>query len=182
MLEPANGAMVQQAALVEQRDRMAVTTGTANQAAQMDGSAGNLLKAAGGGGGGGFKLDPHAAASLAAACQDAIDHIRTMQDDLMAIQQAPNLGTLNGAQAVATYTQHVATDPQGMLQGMQSLNATLKQMHDAYIQASTNYQETNNQVADILKKIDPGASTPTSTPAANAPSVSANPNSGPHFS
>lgn len=182
MLESADGPMtnaqVQQVALVEQRDRTAVTTGTANQAAQMDGSAGNLLKAAGGGGGGGFKLDPHAAANLAAACQTAIDHIRDMSGDLMSIQQAPNLGTLNGAQAVATYTQHVATDPQGMLQAMQSLTATLKQMHDAYIQASTNYQETNDQVADILKKIDPGAS----TPAANAPAVTANPNSGPHFS
>jgi hypothetical protein len=138
----------------------------------MDGSAGNLLKAAGGGGG--FKLDPQAAASLAASCQAAMDHISDMQGDLAILEEAPNLGTLQGAQAVATYTQSVATDPQGMLQAMQSLNATLQQMHDAYIQASTNYQETNEQVADILEKIDPDYSPPSSTKAA-AGSAPANP-------
>jgi hypothetical protein len=160
MLEPADGVLTnveaQQVALVEQRDRVSVAQGTGSQAAKMDGSAGNLLKAAGGGGGGGFKLDPAAAASLAASCQAAMDHISDMEGDLVTIQQAPSLGTLQGAQAVASYTQNVATDPQGMIEAMQSLQATLKQMHDAYVQASTNYQETNDQVADILKKIDPG--------------------------
>lgn len=178
MLEPELDA-----AVVENVDRQAVAQGNASQAAQMDGSAGNLVKAAGGSGGGGFKLDPKAAANLAASCQAAIDHIREMQGDLMIIQQAPKLGTLQGAQAVASYTQNVATDPQGMVQALNSLNATLQQMHDAYIQASTNYQETNQQVADILNKIDPGSAiSPSSTPSGNATPVTANPNSGPHFS
>ncbi len=169
MLEP-----MEDASFVEARDAAAVSQGTGNQAAQMDGSAGNLVKAAGGG----FKLDPAAAASLAAACQAAMDKILDMQGDLINIQQAPNLGTLAGAQAVANYTQNVATDPQGMVQAVQSLNATLQQMHDAYIQASTNYQETNEQVADILKKIDPGYQPPT-TGASSTPSNTGN---GPHFS
>ena len=148
----------------EGRDHEALITGTANQAAQMDGSAGNLLAAAGKG----FKLDPQVAANLAAACQTAMDHIRDMTHDLDNISQAPKLGTLTGAQEIATYTQNVATDPQGMVQAIQSLNATLQQMHDAYVQASTNYQETNEQVADILKKIDPGSTPPAEPPAGSA--------------
>jgi hypothetical protein len=183
MLEPSDGvttnADAQQIALVERRDQTAVAQGSATQAAKMDGSAGNLLKAAGGGGSGGFKLDPQAAASLAASCQAAIDHIRDMEGDLATIQQAPKLGTLTGAQAVASYTQNVATDPQGMVLAMQSLKATLLQMHNAYIQASTNYQETNEQVADILKKIDPDYS---SAPTGAAPAASSNAGDGPHFS
>ncbi|HEV3358680.1 MAG TPA: hypothetical protein VG247_17925 [Pseudonocardiaceae bacterium] len=163
------------ATFVEARDAAAVSQGTGNQAAKMDGSAGNLVKAAGGG----FKLDPHAAASLAAACQAAMDEIRTMSNDLLNIQNAPKLGSLNGAQTVSTYTKNVATDPQGMVQAVQSLNATLQQMHDAYIQASKNYQETNEQVADILKKIDPNGSPSTpagSTTPANPSSTAANQN------
>jgi hypothetical protein len=170
MLEP-----MADATFVEARDAAAVSQGTGNQAAKMDGSAGNLVKAAGGG----FKLDPHAAASLAAACQAAMDKISDMQVDLQAISQAPSLGALSGAQAVANYTQNVATDPQGMVQAVQSLNATLQQMHDAYIQASKNYQETNEQVGDILKKIDPGHS---STPAGTTPAATPKPNSASQFS
>jgi hypothetical protein len=176
MLESVDGEPV---ALVEQRDQAAVSQGTGSQAAKMDGSAANLVKAAGGSGAGGFKLDPAVAAKLAAACSTAMEHIRDMQGDLTTIQQAPSLGTLQGAQAVANYTQNVATDPQGMLQAMQSLNATLQQMHDAYVQASTNYQETNNDIADILNKMDGGHSS--STASGTAPATS-NPNSGPHFS
>jgi hypothetical protein len=166
MLEPEPDG---QAVQVEQRDAVAVSQGTASQAALMDGSAGNLVKAAGGGGSGGFKLDPAAAANLAASCAAAMDHIRDMQSDLQAIKQAPRLGNLQGAQAVASYTQNVATDPQGMVQAMESLNATLQQMHDAYIQASTNYQQTNEQVGDILKKIDPDYKPPTPTTGNAAP-------------
>jgi alpha-D-ribose 1-methylphosphonate 5-triphosphate synthase subunit PhnG len=188
MLEPSDGvttnADAQQIALVERRDQTAVAQGSATQAAKMDGSAGNLLKAAGGGGSGGFKLDPQAAASLAASCQAAIDKIDDMQFDLSNIGQAPNLGTLTGAQAVATYTQNVATDPQGMVQAMDSLKATLQQMHDAYVQASTNYQETNQQVADILTKIDPDYAKAHSGKAPATPSnatTSSKPGSGPNF-
>jgi hypothetical protein len=170
MLEP-----MADASFVEARDAAAVSQGTGTQAAKMDGSAGNLVKAAGGG----FKLDPHAAASLAAACQAAMDKITDMQGDLTNIQQAPQLGTLTGATAVANYTQNVATDPQGMVQAVQSLNATLQQMHDAYIQASKNYQETNEQVADILKKIDPNHAQATTTGTSSAPSNTGN---GEHFS
>lgn len=175
------GADIQaeEASATEARDRAAVAQGTGNQAAKMDGSAGNLLKAAGGGGGGGFKLDPQAAASLAASCQAAIDKISDMTADLDLIKQAPRLGTLNGAQAVATYTQNVATDPQGMVQAMQSLSATLQQMHDAYMQASANYQETNDQVADILTKIDPDFHrTPAGTAPVNPSNAAANQNIG----
>lgn len=168
------GSEIQQIEAVQARDRLAVAQGNSTQAAQMDGSAGNLLKAAGTGGSGGFKLDPQAAANLAAACQTAMDHISDMQVDLQAISQAPSLGSLSGAQTVANYTQNVATDPQGMVQAIQSLNATLQQMHDAYVQASTNYQETNDQIADALKKIDPGQS---SAPTGTTP----NPNSGTQF-
>lgn len=170
MLEP-----MEDASFVEARDAAAVSQGSATQAAKMDGSAGNLLKAAGGG----FKLDPQAAASLAAACQTAMDKISDMQVDLQAISQAPSLGSLSGAQAVANYTQNVATDPQGMVQAMQSLNATLQQMHDAYVQASTNYQETNDQVADILKKIDPDYKAPA---AGTTPATPPKPNSSTQFS
>jgi hypothetical protein len=63
----------------------------------------------------------------------------------------------------------VATDPQGMVQAMASLQATLQQMHDAYIQASTNYQETNEQIADVLKKIDPDYKPPVSGNGTSAP-------------
>jgi hypothetical protein len=148
----------------EARDKESVAQGSGSQAAQMDGSAGNLLATAGKG----FTLDPQVAANLAAACQTAMDHISDMQIDLRVISEAPKLGTLTGAQTVATYTQNVATDPQGMLQAMQSLNATLQQMHDAYIRASTNYQETNEQVADILKNIDPDYSPPATPPPAGS--------------
>lgn len=178
MLESVDGESV---ALVEHRDQQAVASGTGSQAAQMDGSAGSLVKAAGGSGSGGFKLDPAVAAKLAAACSTAMEHIRDMEGDLTTIQQAPNLGTLQGAQAVADYTLNVATDPQGMLQAIQSLNATLQQMHDAYVQASTNYQETNTEIAGILNKLDGGSSSSNPTGTTTTPATS-NPNSGPHFS
>jgi hypothetical protein len=171
-----SGADIQQVEAVEASDRLAVAQGKGTQAAQMDGSAGNLLNAAGGGGGGGFKLDPAAAAALAASCQAAIDKISDMGLDLGFIQQAPKLGTLGGAQAVASYTQNVATDPQGMLHAMQSLSATLTQMQQAYIKASTNYQETNDQVADILKKIDPDYK-PTSSSSSSSNTTPADPSS-----
>lgn len=153
---PAQQGRLESVVETEARDQESVILGTANQAAQMDGSAGNLLATAGKG----FKLDPLVAANLAASCQTALDHIREMQTDLRVISEAPKLGTLTGAQAVATYTQNVANDPQGMLAAVESLKATLQQMHDAYIQASTNYQETNEQVADIMKKINPDYSPP----------------------
>ncbi len=160
--------------MVEARDKAAVAQGTGGQAAQMDGSAGNLLAAAGKG----FTLDPQAAATLAAACRSAMDTIRGMTRDLDNISQAPKLGTLEGAQVIATYTQNVATDPQGMLQAVESLNATLQQMHDAYLQASRNYQETNEQVADILSKLDSGHS---SAPGNSAPTARPNTSAGPTF-
>lgn len=176
MLESVDG---ESAALVERRDQVAVSQGTGSQAAQMDGSASNLLKAAGGGGSGGFKLDPAAAAQLAASCQTAIDHILDMEADLSIIQQAPKLGSLQGAQTVASYTQNVATDPQGMLQAIQSLRATLLQMHDAYVQASTNTQETNDQIADVLKKIDPDYKPP--APSSNSSAPASTPGAVQHF-
>ncbi|HEY4453934.1 MAG TPA: hypothetical protein VGN81_06440 [Pseudonocardiaceae bacterium] len=178
MLESVDGETVAQ---VEQRDQAAVLQGNASQAAQMDGSAASLVKAAGSSGAGGFKLDPAVAANLAAACSTAMEHIRDMEGDLTTIQQAPNLGTLQGAQTVANYTLNVATDPQGMLQAMQSLKATLQQMHDAYIQASTNYQETNTDIANILNKMDGGQSNAAAPGTTTTPATS-NPNSGPHFS
>lgn len=163
MLEAMDGGPVE---AVEAADRQAVAAGTGSQAAQMDGSAGNLLKTAGSGG---FKLEPQAAAQLAASCQTAIDHILDMENDLSIIEEAPKLGSLQGAQTVASYTQNVATDPQGMLQAIRSLRATLTQMHDAYVQASTNYQETNQQIVDVLKKIDPDHAPASAAPTSSGP-------------
>jgi hypothetical protein len=172
VIEPAGGdetnAQVAEVAQTEAHDKSFLVgalgnlTSPAGQAAAMDGSAGNLLSAAGGS----FKLDPQVAAALAASCQEAIDEIRGMDRDLANVQQAPKLGTLSAAKEVATYTQNVATDPQGIVQAMASLNATLQQMHDAYVKASTNYQETNDQIAETMSKLDKGQpSTPTTTPA-----------------
>jgi hypothetical protein len=187
VIEPAGGdetnAQVAEVAQTEAHDKSFVVgalgnlTSPAGQAAAMDGSAGNLLSAAGSGG---FKLDPQAAAALAASCQEAIDEISDLVIDLETVQQAPNLGTLSAAQEVSAYTQNVAIDGQGIVQAFSSLNATLQQMHDAYVKASTNYQETNEQIAEIMSKLNNGQpSTPagTNAPLTSSPaSIAANQN------
>ncbi len=150
-------------------------TGTsAGQAAIMDGSAGNMVSAAGTG----FKIEPSSAAIMAKSCLDGISAIDDMQGSVDVISKASNLGTLHGAQVVANFTQGVATNPgQGYADSLKSLRATLVQMAQAYQKASTNYEETNQQIADAMKNLNPGA------PSTSSPAPSGNPtsNNGPTF-
>jgi hypothetical protein len=119
-----------------------------SQTKAMSGSAGNLIEAAGTG----FHLEPDAAAILIKACQDSIKELDRLTSDLRNLEQAPRLGTLPGAVIVSEFTQRVATDHQGMIQGVHQLRATLVQMEQAYQKASTNYQETEQHLTDMLKQ------------------------------
>jgi hypothetical protein len=172
------------------------TADAAKQAVVMQGSATNLVSAAGGG----FKLDPAAAASLAASCRESLDYLEAIKNDIQIVGQAPNLGTLPGVSDIASFTQSVGSDEQGIERAVASLVATLQQMEQAYLKASTNYQETNDQVADAMKSFalqNPNlASAPTSaqpatssgpdfnpTPASSAtPPAQKSTSSGPNFS
>jgi hypothetical protein len=124
------------------------------QTTAMQGSASALVSAAGTG----FKLEPEAAAILIKACKDSIDELDSLRTDLSKLQSKPQLGTLPGAQEVAEFTQSVATDGQGIIQGVAQLRATLVQMEQAYRNASTNYQQTEQMVTDMLNQQGAGLS------------------------
>jgi hypothetical protein len=88
---------------------------------------------------------------LIKACQDSLHELEGLQDHLRRIGQAPKLGQTPGAKVIATFTQDVATDPQGMIPAITNLQHTLEAMEQAYRQASTNYQETEAIIAASLK-------------------------------
>src|SRR5262249_44454410 len=147
---------------------VAITKGTgtaADQLAVMDGSASNLVTAAGTG----FKLDPQAAATLIKGCDDALDELNVARMHASDLDNPPQLGTLSGAQTVSTFTHNVATDSQGIGPALESLQGTILQMKQAYIKASTNYQETEQAIADMMKQQAGGLNGGSAT--TNAPST-----------
>jgi hypothetical protein len=123
----------------------------ADQAKAMSGSAGNLVAAAGTG----FKLDPEAAATLIKGCRDALTELDHAAAIATALDAAPQLGTLAGAAQISGFTQQVATDDSGIVVAVHRLRATINQMMSAYQKASTNYQETEQMIADMLKSQTP---------------------------
>jgi hypothetical protein len=128
--------------------RMAATNA---QSGQMVGAAGQMLSAAGSG----FKLEPEAAATLIKACKDSLEDLRHMSQRIRYLDRTPPLGNTPGAKVVAPFTQQVATggaSGPGMLETIKNLQTTLNQMMQAYEKASTNYQETEQDIADAMKK------------------------------
>jgi hypothetical protein len=122
----------------------------------MQGSASALVSAAGTG----FKLEPEAAAILIKACKDSIDELDSLVGVLNTLRTPPNLGTLPGAKTVSEFTANVATDGQGMIQGVEQLKATLLQMEQAYQKASTNYQQTEQALAGMMNQQAAGLGRP----------------------
>lgn len=125
-------------------------TGTiADQATVMNGSATNLVAAAGTG----FKLDPEAATALIASCEESLDVLNSIGADLQMVREAPKLGATKGAQTVSTFTQKVASDPQGIVEAVKSLESTVWQMQQAYQKAVANYQAVEQQVSDSVNTL-----------------------------
>lgn len=128
--------------------KLASGTGTAaDQATVMDGSAANLVSAAGNG----FRLDPAAAKALATSCAESVEILESVRQHLSTVAGAPSLGTLPGVSQIATFTQHVASDPQGIVHAVASLQSTLAQMRSAYEKAAGNYEQTEHEVADAMR-------------------------------
>lgn len=121
----------------------------ADQATVMSGSATNLVAAAGTG----FKLTPEAATALIASCDESLTVLRGITQDLMAVRETPRLGGTKGAQTVSSFTQKVASDPQGIVAAVHSLQGTIEQMRQAYKKAITNYQAIEQQVTDSVGKL-----------------------------
>jgi hypothetical protein len=128
--------------------KLASGSGTAaDQATVMDGSASNLVSAAGKG----FTLDPAAAKALAVSCAESVKILESVREHLTTVAGAPNLGSLPGVSQIASFTQHVASDPQGIVHAVTSLQSTLTQMQTAYERAAANYEQTEHEVADAVK-------------------------------
>lgn len=153
------GAEVQQIAAVQHQDvqdfaasarKLATGTGTAaDQATVMDGSAANLVSAAGNG----FRLDPAAAKTLAVSCAESVQILESVKQHLSTVAGEPSLGSLPGVSQIATFTQHVASDPQGIVHAVTSLQSTLTQMRSAYEKAAGNYEQTEHDVAAAMKNL-----------------------------
>jgi hypothetical protein len=137
----------------------------AAQAQTTQGSAAELINQAGTG----FHLEPWAAAVLIKCMDDCLIEVETSIRQAYALQEAPQLGTLAGAVTISKFTQAVATDEQGILPAVLALRATFVQMRQAYQKASTNYQETDQMLADIMKQQTAGmpGSAPGGTPQAS---------------
>lgn len=128
--------------------KLASGTGTAaDQATVMDGSAANLVSAAGKG----FRLDPAAAKTLAVSCAESVKILESVRQHLTTVAGEPSLGSLPGVSQIATFTQHVASDPQGIVHAVASLQSTLAQMQSAYEKAAGNYEQTEHDVAAAMK-------------------------------
>ena len=121
----------------------------ADQATVMTGSATNLVSAAGTG----FKLDPEAATALIASCDESLDLLRKIEMDLYNVREAPRLGGTKGAHTVSTFTQKVASDPQGIVSAVANLQATITQMRQAYQKAVANYHAIEQNVTDAVSKL-----------------------------
>jgi hypothetical protein len=121
----------------------------ADQATVMNGSAANLVNAAGTG----FTLDPAAATALIASCDESLDILLTISEDLRLVQETPRLGGIKAAQDVATFTQKVASDPKGIAKAVSDLQGTIAQMKQAYQKALGNYQAIDQQVSDTVNKL-----------------------------
>jgi hypothetical protein len=121
----------------------------ADQATVMNGSAANLVNVAGSG----FELDPEAAAALIASCDESLNILMGLGEDLRAVQEAPKLGSLKAAQSVSSFTQKVAADPQGIAKAVNDLQGTIAQMKQAYQKAVANYQAIDQQVSDQVNKL-----------------------------
>lgn len=137
MMGPAaqSGAVAQRIAMVNQ------------QAAQIQSSAQGFKAAAGTG----FHITPEAAATLVNGCRHSIDLVDVAIRRMADASQMPKLGQTPVAVVVAPFTQHVATDTQGMMQALQTLKITLQDMVQAYYQASTNYHETESIVTQSMQ-------------------------------
>jgi hypothetical protein len=121
----------------------------ADQATVMSGSATNLVAAAGTG----FKLDPEAATALIASCDESLRVLDGLTGDLIQVREAPKLGGTRGARTVSSFTQKVASDPQGIAAAVVSLKGTITQMRQAYLKAVANYQAIEQQVTDSVNKL-----------------------------
>jgi hypothetical protein len=162
MLIPADGELTDAQALevaaVQHQDvqnfavsakKLASGTGTAaDQATVMDGSAANLVSAAGNG----FRLEPAAARALATSCGESVKILESVEQHLATVANQPSLGSLPGVSRIASFTQSVANDPQGVVRAVDSLRSTLAQMQSAYEKAAGNYEQTEQEVADAVKK------------------------------
>ena len=121
----------------------------ADQATVMSGSATNLVASAGTG----FKLDPEAATALIASCDESLKVLDGITQHLMTVREAPKLGATNGARTVSSFTQKVATDPQGIAAAVLNLQGTITQMRHAYQKAVANYQAIEQHVTDSVNKL-----------------------------
>jgi hypothetical protein len=118
----------------------------ASQATVMTGSATNLVAAAGTG----FKLTPEAATALIASCEESLQTLADIRQDLFVLQHAPELGGIGNARGVSRLTQNVAVDQQGIVAAVNGLQSTISQMRQAYMKAVANYQAIDQQVADSV--------------------------------
>lgn len=145
VLESPDGGAVPMTAETLVANRMELVS---KQAVQIQSSA----KAFAGAAGQGFHIDPQAAATLINACRDALDELNGLQIYMQSVSQAPKLGQTPGAQVVAPFTQNVATDTEGIFPAIQNLTKTLQDMIQAYQKASTNYSQTEELVAQAMKR------------------------------
>ncbi|HEY4022702.1 MAG TPA: hypothetical protein VGM75_28680 [Pseudonocardiaceae bacterium] len=157
MIISADGEQARNVAAVQHQDvqnlaasarKLAAGTGTAaDQATVMDGSAANLVSSAGGG----FQLDPASAKALAVSCGESVKILNSVQQHLTTVAHQPSLGSLPGVSQIASFTQSVAADPQGIVRAVASLRSTLTQMQSAYEKASADYEQTEHDVAGAMK-------------------------------
>jgi hypothetical protein len=85
--------------------------------------------------------------------QESLKILESIENDLKAVDAAPQLGTLPAARKASTFTHGVANDHQGIVQGVLSLKATLNQMLDAYQKAVANYHAIEQQVTDSVNQL-----------------------------
>jgi hypothetical protein len=141
VLGPTGGGIlaVQQAA-----DAMAA------QSQQMANSAKQLLASAQSGG---FGFQPEAADTLIEALQESIADLDGLQSSLEVISQAPKLGLTPAAQWVSPFTQWVATDGQGIVRAIDSLQQVLTDIIAAYQEAKKHYSETDTIAAQQMRRM-----------------------------
>lgn len=130
----------------------AAVFGAATNAANMASAktaAGNLVDSAKNGG---FTVSKDSANELINTMARFVDEIDAMDDTLRAFDQRPQLGNHEYGQRVAQHMHDAANGPQSARMAMDQLKEVLKMSIEALQRASGQYEETEANVLDAIKR------------------------------
>lgn len=102
---------------------------------------------------GGFEITQEGGNHLLTAIENFQNWIDDNSHIIALLEQDRQLGSSNGAKAMAPYVQQVAADEQGFITQLRALRESLKQARHAIELAMSNYRKTEEATHANLKNI-----------------------------